>query len=369
MERHDLLIRTSRRVAALIRLLLAAAVTVVLTTGLTLALPASAGADPAGPEPTGPADKVTVGFFINDLQDLDLASDSYTVDFYMWMRWRNPKIDPSTTIETMNSNAWQNTTASSSGGVTGRLLYDTPRDMPDGSKYMIMRYQGVFSRRLNLEKFPFDTQNLVLVFEDAIADLTQFEYVPDTNPVVINKAVTLPGYAIGEPTLSIVAHQYQTNFGDLTAPADDKYSRIIVTLPLKRDVLPYLFKIVLPIFIVILITSLIYLLPARLEEARAGIGITAMLTIVALQWTTDSSLPSVDYLMMLDLVYILSLFYIFIAMGYTVLASRRNRHEVDEAVSKSLDRRAGIISLVSYVVAIGLTLVLYLFHQHVERPY
>ena len=53
---------------------------------------------------------------------------------------------------------------------------------------------------------------------------------------------------------------------------------------------------VLPIFIVILISWLIYLLPARLEEARTGIGVTAMLTIVALQWTSDSSLPSVDYL-------------------------------------------------------------------------
>lgn len=364
MARHDLLIRTNRRVVALIRILVVAAITVGLTSGLSLALPAPAYAEPT-PTPT-PTDKVTVGFFINDLQDLDLASDSYTVDFYMWMRWRNPKIDPSITIETMNSNAWQNTTSSSTGGVTGRRLYDAPRDMPDGSKYMIMRYQGVFSRRLNLEKFPFDTQNLALIFEDGVEDLTQLEYVPDTKPVVIGKSVTLPGYIIGQPTLRIVAHEYATDFGDLTAPANQKYSRIIVAIPLKRDVLPYLFKIVLPIFIVILITSLIYLLPARLEEARAGIGITAMLTIVALQWTTDSSLPSVDYLMMLDLVYVLSLFYIFIAMGYTVLASRRNRHEVSEAVSKSLDRRAGIISLAVYVAAIGLTLVLYLLHHQVD---
>lgn len=355
------LTRTSRGVADLLRILIVAAAIFAPS----LVLPARASADPL-PADASSADKVTVGFFVNDIQDLDLATDSFTADFYMWMRWRNPAIDPSTSIETMNSNAWQNTTSSSTGGVSGKPLYDKPRDMPDGSKYQIMRYQGVFSRRMNLEKFPFDTQNLVLIFEDALADVRTLDFVPDKRPVVIGKAVTLPGYAIGEPTMKVVAHQYDTDFGDLTAPKDQTYSRILVTIPLKRDVLPYLFKIVLPIFIVILITSLIYLLPNRLEDSRTGIGITAMLTIVALQWTTDSSLPSVDYLMMLDLVYVVSLFYIFVAMGYTVIASRRNRHEIPDAVTKALDRRAGVISLIVYVAVIALTLVLYLLHHHFE---
>jgi predicted Na+-dependent transporter len=141
------------------------------------------------------------------------------------------------------------------------------------------------------------------------------------------------------------------------------YSRIVIALPVTRDVLPYLVKLVLPIFIVILITSLIYLLPARLEDARAGIGITAMLTIVALQWTTDASLPSVEYLTMLDLVYLVSMVYILAAMVYTVVASRRNRKEMAEALSAKLDRRVGVISLVVYLAILGLTLTYYL-SQH-----
>ena len=123
--------------------------------------------------------------------------------------------------------------------------------------------------------------------------------------------------------------------------------------------LPYLVKIVLPIFIVILITSLIYMLPARLEEARTGIGVTAMLTIVALQWTSDSSLPSVEYLTLLDVVYIISMVYVLAAMAYTVLASRRNRHEIAEALSVSLDRRVGILSLVAYLAILALALIYY----------
>ena len=105
------------------------------------------------------------------------------------------------------------------------------------------------------------------------------------------------------------------------------------------------------------------MLPARLEEARAGIGVTAMLTLVALQWSADSSLPAVEYLTLLDVVYIISMVYILAAMAYTALASRRNRHEMAQALSVSLDRRVVILSLVVYLAILALALTYYL-HQH-----
>lgn len=313
---------------------------------------------------TGP-DKVTVGVFVNDIQDIDLAADSFTADFYLWFRWKGD-VDPTDSIEPMNSNAMQNTTTSETGGVAGKALYPAPLDMPDGTKYMAFRYQGVFSRKMSLENYPFDQQNLVILFEDQNEDIRDLEFVPDTTPAAISPLVTMPGYEIGQPTLTVKPHRYPTNFGDLAAPQEAKYSRIAITVPVSRDPLPYLVKIILPILIVILITSLIYMIPARLEDSRTGIGVTAMLTIVALQWTTDSNLPSVEYLTLLDLIYIVSLVYVLIAMGYTVLASRRHAHEAAEALSTSLDRRVGVISLVAYVLVITLTMVLYLSRELVD---
>jgi len=324
-----------------------------------LCVPAVAHAD------TG-SDKVTVGAFIYDIQDIDLAADSFTADLYIWFRWKGPRVDPSDSIEPMNSNGTQNTSTSQTGGVTGKQLYPAPIDMPDGSQYQAFRYQGVFSKKMSLERYPFDVQNLTIVFEDQNEDTRSLVYVPDSTPVEISPAVTMPGYQIGTPTLTVVAHEYPTNFGDISAPKDLKYSRILIEIPVDRDPLPYMVKIILPILIVVLITSLIYILPARMEDARAGIGITAMLTIVALQWTTDSNLPSVEYLMMLDVIYIVSLLYVLVAMGYTVVASRRNRHEMAEALTRSLDRRMGIWSLLVYIVLIALTIAFYLSYHRAE---
>lgn len=323
----------------------------------TVALPSAA---PATAAPR--ADQVFVGAYIKDVQDIDVTGENFTIDVYLWLRWTNPNINPPATLEPMNSNGFQNTTTSSTGGVTPKMLYDAPVDLPDGSKYMLMRYQGVFSRKLMLQDYPFDSQTLRVVFKDERSDVRTLNFVPDKDPISINRSLlnTIPGYSLGTPTLTIIDHTYETNFGDTRVPAGGvAFSCIAIDIPVKRNVLPYIVKLFIPIFIVILITALIFVLPARLEEARAGIGITALLTITALQWSTEGDLPSVEYLTMLDVIYILSMAYIAAATGYSVLASRRNHHERSPAVTAVLDRRVGLLSLAVYAALVALTIYLH----------
>jgi hypothetical protein len=335
--------------------------TYALLAALLVGLIASAMPAPAHAEESAPQ-QVIVGAYINDIQELDTERGTYTIDFYMWFRWKDPEVDPTDSIEVMNSNAMENTTSSATGGVSGRPFPAEPRVMPDGSKYQGFRYQGVFSKNMDRHRFPFDIQRLNVLLEDVNQNNRELEFVPDTSPVTINEQVTIPGFQIGTPTLTVVSHQYPSSFGDLTVPPNPAYSRIVLAVPVARDALPYLVKIMLPIVIVVLITSLIYMIPSRLEDSRTGIGITAMLTMVALQWTTDADLPSVEYLMMVDVIYIVSMAYILFAMGYTVFASRRSTQESAEAILQALDRRMGITSLVLYVVVIAIVVTWYLTH-------
>ena len=52
----------------------------------------TAAAEAAGVElpPGSKASVVRVGGLINDIQQLDLQSHSYTADMYMWFKWTNP---------------------------------------------------------------------------------------------------------------------------------------------------------------------------------------------------------------------------------------------------------------------------------------
>jgi hypothetical protein len=158
----------------------------------------------AAPTPTDK--QVLVGAYINDIQQIDFKTNSYSVDLYVWFRWTNPKLDPAKTMEFMNRFA--------GGDNVRELVYDEPQKLPDGSLYSFVRYQGFFSTKFNLETYPFDSQYLTVVMEDSISDISDEVYAPDgKNSIAIDPEITLPGFKVGKPEMKITTNIYPTNFG------------------------------------------------------------------------------------------------------------------------------------------------------------
>jgi Neurotransmitter-gated ion-channel transmembrane region len=291
--------------------------------------------------PTGP-NEVTVGIYVNDIQQLDLQSHSYAMDFYVWLRWKNPDINPSASLEYMNPfQLW---------GHIPTPLYEAPQDLPDGSKYMAIRYQGQFNSKLPLEKYPFDTQNLIVQFEDSSAGASKQIFVPDTNAISLNPEMTLPGYILGKPTLKVESKPYPTNFGDTSLTEPEPYSRVTFDVPVHRPSLTYAIKIILPILLVVICAAFVFFIHPSFVEGRIGMGITALLTLVALQLTTNSLLPEVDYLMMIDMLYFAAYIFVIASLGQVVRTSWA-AHRGDDQKAIRQDRRAFSWMALVYVIA------------------
>jgi hypothetical protein len=296
-------------------------------------------AAPAAPKP----DVVRVGGLINDIQQLDLQSHSYNVDMYIWFKWKNPDIDPARSFEFLNAfEFW------------GHILtYESnnPEVLPDGSLYQVLRNQGKFNTKLPLEKYPFDSQHLIVAFEDSHAASDEIVYVPDEDPVAVSKDLVIPGWQIGDPTLNVIDNQYDSNFGD-PRYEDITYSRAVFSLPVSRPEGTYALKLLLPMLLVALTAALALLVHPRYVEGRIGIGITALLTLVALQITSNSTLPEVDYLILLDKIYIASYAFVVLTMVMIVRNSWVDA-EGDVLVAKQVDRRSLMYLLIAYVVVVG----------------
>ena len=233
-----------------------------------LLFPAAGAAQDSGPT------EVRVGALVNDIQQLDLQSHSYNVDLYMWFKWDNPDIDPSRTFEFMNAfELW------------GHILtYESeePLELPDGSLYQVVRNQGKFNAKLPLGRYPFDTQDLVVAVENTTADNTEVVFVPDRRPIALSEDLTLPGWKFEKPSLEVIGNRYVTDFGDPTAD-DPVYSRVVIKVPVIRPRGPYATKLLLPMLLVAMTAALALSVHPRYVEGRIGIGITALLTLVALQ--------------------------------------------------------------------------------------
>ena len=289
--------------------------------------------------------EVTTGVYINDIQELDFRTNSYAVDLYVWFRWNKADAAPNKTLEFMNRFAPDDHVRDN--------LYEEPKAMPDGSRYAIIRNQGRFSSKFQLERYPFDQQELRILFEDTVASTTDQVYVPDKIAVSINPAVTLPGFKIGVPRLDIIANAYPTNFGDITSTGTETYSRGVVTVPVSRPLTALSVKTFVPVFLIILCASLVFFVRPFFVDGRIGLGITALLTLVALQLSGGSSLPEVDYLMMIDKVYLASYTFIILALVRVVSTSWVGKTDDNERLIARGDKIFAALLMLSYIGALA----------------
>lgn len=289
-------------------------------------------------------EKVLVGAYINDIQQLDFKTNNYTIDLYVWFRWRDPALHPAKTMEFMNRYA-------SDDNLRQALLED-PEVMPDGSLYSIIRYQGRFSTKFDLQDYPFDTQGLSVVMEDTLSGLDSLVYVPEgSRSLAVDPIVTMPGFKVGQAEMRIETNIYPTNFGDLTVAEHEPYSRIVLTVPVTRPVIAMTIKTFVPILLIIVCAALVFFVRPFYVEGRIGLGITALLTLVALQLSASSGLPDVDYLTMLDEVYLLAYLFIILSLTRIVATSWLGEHAEHQATISRTDRRWVVWLLVVYVVA------------------
>ncbi|MEQ1651162.1 MAG: hypothetical protein ABL897_01595 [Hyphomicrobium sp.] len=292
------------------------------------------------PEPA----KVTIGVYINDIQDIDFRTNSYLVDLYVWLRWSATDLDPLKTMEFMN--------VFDPGNQQRTVLLDAPKKMPDGSSYNIIRYQGRFSKKFRLEKYPFDTQKLDFVIEDTVSALSTQTFVADRRAVTINPNLSLPGYRLGAPVMDVLAYTYPTDFGDLSVANAESYSRVLVSVPISRPMFTLAIKTFGPILLIVICATLVFFIKPEFVEGRIGLAITALLTLVAIQFTAAASLPDADYFTMLDKLYMLSYAFIIAALMRVVVTSWRisGSDGADLGVSAG-DHRWGVTLLLLYAAA------------------
>ena len=106
-----------------------------------------------------------------------------------------------------------------------------------------------------------------------------------------------------------------------------------------------------PILLIVICATLVFFINPHFVEGRIGLAITALLTLVAIQFTAAASLPDADYFTMLDKLYMLSYGFIIASLLRVVMTSWQTVEGslLDVSVSKK-DHRWGFMLLILYAV-------------------
>ena len=310
------------------------------------ALPEKKNPAPPAAQSAASPEVVEVGLWPTVIYNLDYDSDTYYVTSYVWFVWRGD-IDPTETVEfTNNVESW---------GLTKSKTYPKPIKLPDGRWYQGLRIEGRFFNSFSLKRFPLEGHTLVIKIEDNTYAADKLVYRFDRRHSGLDSGLDITGWNIASWSGTEGNHHYASNLGDETVGSDTSdYSTIDFAIRISRPIHFFIWKMLLPVLIILLACWTALLLNPSELASRAAMTGTALLTTVFMQQGYTSKLPELNYLVLLDKIYVVVYILILISLAQVVIQGALDRKHLldDYRMAKLIDKISVALQAVAFAISL-----------------
>ncbi len=205
--------------------------------------------------------------------------------------------------------------------------------------------------QFNLRSFPFDKQKLIyeLMDEEYNNDVRNLDVSIHSYDVLENfmKRDDIPGW---------IKKNYDFVYTSVNKPGmmkSDFSQGLKLEIELERKFGYYIFKVIFPIILILLICwASVWIDPKELES-RLTITIVCLLSLIAYNFVIDAELPKLEYLTVLDWIILISYIYATIPNILSVYSFRiSTTNKVLCAKVEELAREFGIASYIGLVILI-----------------
>ena len=164
--------------------------------------------------PLDPSAKVVVaGVYVNQIHEFSLHEDSFTVDFYLWFRWKDPDLKPYESFSVVDGRIESRTDA-------------VVRELPDGERHAYTRVVAKITRFFDVTDYPLDNHQLAIIVEEEDLEAQKLRYVADTensaaSPSILSRGAS-PGdfacYAAVAPLITVADQRIITALAHAAPP-------------------------------------------------------------------------------------------------------------------------------------------------------
>jgi len=259
------------------------------------------------------ATEVKSGGYIISLYDFDYSKNSYSADLWLWfvIDDSNSEITPIDTYEIVNSNFLTN-------------LLDF-RDITPNGIWQTRKVRGVFQEQWDLSNYPFDSHTLEIVVEEADLEVDEFRYSPDQVNSKISETLELPGWEIMGFEIRTEQYDYDTNFGNPSSDINtgSSYSRLILSIAIKRDAVSEFIKLHTVVFIAMLISTLSLMIAPTSGDylaGRSGMIVAMIYAIVLNLQFVNQLIYSSSTLTLTDKLHFITLFFLLAYFLVTIMS-------------------------------------------------
>jgi len=282
--------------------------------------------------------EVRVDMYVANIWAMEEVKMDFTIDIYLRQYWRDERLafahltsDPILTLSSnINKQIWipstyfLNTKKAYFHDVTTENYLLQIR--PNGSIFYSVRLTITTSCKLNLRRFPHDTQMCTLALESYGYQTTDVRYAwnlrDDNTPAIyVNEEVELPQFELAGVEKSSKINPY--NIGN--------HSSLVAVFKMRRRIGYFLIDTYIPSTIIVIISWISFWINPDTAPARVALGITTVLTMTTLISSARASLPKVSYVKAIDWYLLLCLIFVFGSiLEYTFVAyilNARNKNE------------------------------------------
>lgn len=242
-------------------------------------------------------DTVKTGIYVTSIHDIDFKQQEYTVDFWLWMKYKNPDFDFSHNLEIPLAK-------------TVDKYFETI-DTTGGRISILLKLQCVMKDSWQITNFPFDKQVLRLSIENSQYDSKSLVFEQDTLGKHFDPRFTLPRWGIDTFRVTVATKAYETTFGDesLTKPHTE-YSSFRVRVSIGRDAIGLFWKLFMGMYVAFLIAYACFYIHADSIDSRFSLAVGALFAVIGNKYIVDASLPESITFTLVDMLHGITLLFI-----------------------------------------------------------
>jgi len=258
------------------------------------------------------AKQIKVGVRLVNVEKVDLAANSYKLDFYLWFDW-----DPEDfTIDQVKDFEFLN------GAPSKDIVYVSDLG------FLQYRVKGEFIKTFDFTRYPFETHTLEVKIEHKSMNSTALIYVVDPDSS-LDSSVNVVGWTLKGFQPFVAEHKFSGN----------SMSNFGFDLQVERPFFSSFVKNVVPITIITLISFLTFLIAAKNVGQRIGLAVSTLMAASAFHISLLSGLPQTGYLTYADkmmiIVYILFLYNLGVSVWIMKLVDQGKPEEGDRFNAKA----------------------------------
>ncbi len=283
-------------------------------------------------KPTNPL-VVSVSIHLNKIYDINSVNKTYLIDAYLVLLWHDPSVPEfvygknNTKIiyenekfpETIMVPSFEFINILGNREIIDRQLIVNP----DKTLVYNERFHGRFTSKMDFHKYPNDKQCFTIQLESFSMEKKDLIFI---NPQLFPKILD-PSYIEEWKILGKKDYVNEMVYNHLDAnKKGEVFSRCNFEIYVQRKIEYYLWKVMLPIGILVVASWLVFWVKDFANQLN--ISFTLMLTMVTFNFYTSSLLPTLPYNTFIELIIIsgyISIFLTLIAIIFTYAYSKNDK--------------------------------------------